>query len=343
MVKEFEFGWPGTKDKGDLLFIHEVEDDDGKLILNFLKEKMSLRNCSIKKLHSNQSLSGAYHVFDQYNMRSYFLRISDRLGDPKLELSLERFLIEGNVNVNHSLILGAEILYGDETYRIDVREYLNGKHYDNKLSELTALMSQVKKMHKLLANFNQRKIVASNQKELLDTHYKVIDITYDAIRKSDFSIFKERKSWVNKHREWVQEAFEFYQEFTQTFEKYSESQPLHGQIHPGNVIFIDNEAHIFDLETSIKTFCPVSWDLAYIIQRFCFIDNPNEDELKKRISIILNGYDIDASSIKEMMRCISIYNVVCALGYRFFNEWTVPESEYDKFYKYDSQAKLIEI
>ena len=66
-------------------------------------------------------------------------------------------------------------------------------------------------------------------------------------------------------------------------------------------------------DVSVKSFGNVSWDLAYLFQRFCLINNPTNKEISSRMKIIEEYYPEAMRNIADRMRVISIYNIISAV------------------------------
>ena len=197
-------------------------------------------------------------------------------------------------------------------------------------------------MHSALKAFKQKEKVKVNQKNNTQSHIVLVRKILKCLATDDFSIFYERENWFKANQRWAQEALDFYLTMSEVVLSSKDSQTLHGQIHPGNVLFTKDKAYIFDIETSIKSYGTVLWDLAYLIQRFGYSDNFSEAQLLNRLKLVQQEYDNELLNLPDMMRYISIFNIVSGLYYRVNDNWLVPEHEYSKHFRFYKQAKDIE-
>ena len=337
MIKTLEYGWPGARDKGDLAYSNIVSSIHKDCIFEAVIRLLPKKEFDITRLHESSEITGSYKI--KSDDEEYFLRISERMGDIELESSIYQKLIESGVNVNKSIVIGETIIFDSKDYRLDIREFLRGNHFQEKESELISLVSELRKFHQALRNYENAHEVQSNQNKINQAHEKQAKDLISELEKSNYEIFFERENWARSHKYWLLESLPFYLEMSKKYLNDKEMQVIHGQIQPGNIIFNDNGANIFDLETTVKSFGNVSWDLAYLFQRFCLINNPTNKEISSRMKIIEEYYPEAMRNIADRMRVISIYNIISAVDYRINDNRLVPEHEFSKFYNLDLQAQ----
>lgn len=337
MIKTLEYGWPGARDKGDLAYSNIVSSIHKDCIFEAVIRLLPKKEFDITRLHESSEITGSYKI--KSDDEEYFLRISERMGDIELESSIYQKLIESGVNVNKSIVIGETITFESGDYRLDIREFLRGNHFQEKESELISLVSELKKFHQALRNYENAHEVQSNQNKINQAHEKQAKDLISELEKSNYEIFFERENWARSHKYWLLESLPFYLEMSKKYLNDKEMQVIHGQIQPGNIIFNNNGANIFDLETTVKSFGNVSWDLAYLFQRFCLINNPTNKEISSRMKIIEEYYPEAMRNIADRMRVISIYNIISAVDYRINDNRLVPEHEFSKFYNLDLQAQ----
>lgn len=337
MTKTLEYGWPGARDKGDLTYSNVVSETHKDCIFGAVRKFLPKKEFDITRLHKSSQITGSYKII--LDDGEYFLRISERMGDIELESSIYQKILESDVNVNKCIVIGEKITFESENYRLDIREFLRGNHYQGKDSELISLVSELRKFHQALRNYENAHEVQSNQNRINQAHEKQAKDLISELEKSNYAIFFERENWARSHRLWLLESLPFYLERSKKYSNAKEIQVIHGQIQPGNVIFNNNGANIFDLETTVKSFGNVSWDIAYLFQRFCLTNNPTNKEISSRMRIIEEYYPEAMRNIADTMRLISIYNIISAVDYRINDNRLVPEHEFSKFYNLDLQAQ----
>ena len=69
------------------------------------------------------------------------------------------------------------------------------------------------------------------------------------------------------------------------YEDMEGAQCVHGQIHEGNVLFINGNPVLFDTENGINTFAPKMWDYSWLLQRFII-----NQEIEKKQAIRYFNY-----------------------------------------------------
>ena len=120
------------------------------------------------------------------------------------------------------------------------------------------------------------------------------------------------------------------------------AQGIHGEVHPGNVIFSPaGEVVLVDFEESVHHFTAPSWDLAFFVQRFCLGDGPDEALLRDRLAVVAEQYGTSLQGLSLTMRQIAWYSVLMLAYYRL-NQVVSPRSEYDKFVRLERQARTLE-
>jgi hypothetical protein len=109
------------------------------------------------------------------------------------------------------------------------------------------------------------------------------------------------------------------------------AQCLHGQIHPGNILFVGDEIVLFDTETSINTFATVYWDYSWVFERFIINQDVELEDSLSYIKLLANSKK-DINKLISMTKQITAHSVVTVFDY-FINEGIlVPQSELEKFY-----------
>lgn len=127
-------------------------------------------------------------------------------------------------------------------------------------------------------------------------------------------------------------------EFNPNFHEHHGAQCVHGEIHPGNVIFHDQKAILIDFEESLHVFAPTSWDLSYLIQRFCLQDEPDHNTLNTRLKCITESYGEKLPDLRSMMQQIAWFAMAVILDIRVKQNIVSAQGELDKFVRLERQA-----
>jgi len=326
-MRNMEFGWADGKSHPNSSFNFEVNQDIEVRILDLIKSKIDIKESSLKLLFPSQTPAGSYHLISA-NKSEFFIRITSRIGDFDLENKFVDYLTSNDVPVNKFLFGGINFTWNDIFYRIDVRPFLNGYHYSPNIEDFKKLIHGIKIFHKFAKSFPASQKIRLNQKEISKQKNKTKLKSHKALRDKDFKYFGKYEEWVKKHHIWLDEILD---EFDPHLDQMPNAQCLHGQIHPGNVLFIVDEVVLFDTETSINTFAPVYWDYSWVFQRFIINQDIELEDSLPYINFLANSKK-DINNLISMTKQNIAHSVVTVFNY-FVNEGIlVPQSELDKFY-----------
>jgi Ser/Thr protein kinase RdoA (MazF antagonist) len=249
------------------------------------------------------------------------------------------YLTSQQVLVNPLLVAGITLNWSGRTYRVDVRPLVEGRHFNGSLDDLRSLASTVAACHKALVAFPQADAIRASAVSRYNRFAEALDLIATAVHRQDFSLFAEQQDWAFEHRNWLAEMVE---QFTPHFDRYPGAQCLHGQIHPGNVLFryTDGAAVLVDFEEALYTFAPPAFDLAYLVQRFCLRDTPTPEIMHQRLDILSAHYGA-ISPLADMMRQLAWYSMVAIVECRVYQNIAVTASEFNKFVRLEGQAQAL--
>jgi hypothetical protein len=341
MPHEREFGWPGGDVPGDIQFEHRADDRLTQVLTQTLVEVFSPIGptgsvVSLRGLQDWPTAAGSYKLTTDAG--AWFVRLSTRLGNAQLERDITTFLADSNVSVSSILATG-RFEWEGQSFRGDIRHVIEGRHFGHTLSDLSSVARTLGRCHDALESFPRWQDVKHGQSERMQRHVGVRSLVEEAVTKDNFEVFHEREEWARENREWLAAMVEYYDP---TFHEYPGAQCVHGEIHPANVVFPvdrDDEATLVDFETSIHTFAPRAWDLAYFVQRFALRDDPSSSNLVERKSVIEQAYGSPLPPLSMMMRQTSWYCIACAVSNRISLDMIAPLSEYRKFVRLERQAR----
>jgi len=337
IINEAELAWPGGDTPGELHYDHEIPEKYANVIFQALKKfpqsSTLANNPRIFTYKRPEGIVGRYLVSQEDG--HVFVRVSSRLGAPALERDITSYLNDRGVPVNR--ILYSDLLeYQGDKYRLDIRPFLRGDHYDGSSDNLLQLSITLKKAHSALLSFPRAECVLESAKQRFQQLANINRLIAEAINKDTFRIFAEQFEWAQCHRDWLSDMVE---NFNPNFHELPGAQSLHGEVHPGNVIFTGSKAILLDFEESVHVFAPPDFDLAYLIQRFCMQDDPDINILGKRLRIVEKGYGATPPRIMNTMRQLAWLSIAVILNLRVNYSIITPVSEYEKFVRLEQQAK----
>lgn len=337
-----ELTWEKGDIPGEMLFKSTVAQNHESYIIDkvtkLIPEAVNDDNIKIFSLFPYDNIVGRYQVVTATG--PLFVRISSRLGNYDLERGILDHLDAAGIKVNR-IINSSIINWHGETYRLDVRPFLLGRHYNKSDQDILGLASHIKLLHQSLKKFKNHTSV----KFLASQRYSRLKVIKENLQKAilsdSFDIFKEHCSWAQRNKDWLANMAH---NFTPDYQNDPAAQCLHGEIHPGNLIFIDHEPLPFflDFEESVHIYAPPTWDLAYAFQRFCLRDIPPAETIYHRHSLFKKGYGRGLPQLTDMMKQIAWFSIATILEMRTSYNIVTPLSELDKFLQLERQAAALD-
>lgn len=258
-----------------------------------------------------------------------------------MERSLTGHLASQGVSVNPLLAAGIPLRWDGRIFRVDIRPLIVGRHFDGSVEDLRRLATTLAACHVALAGFSSAGAVraaASIRNRRLGA---VRDLIAAALTGDASGVFAEHASWASEHRGWLAAMTEQFQPW---FDEHPHAQCLHGEVHPGNVIFRsdDGAAVLVDFEESVQVFAPTAWDLAYLVQRFCLRDDPPPSVALQRLSVVADAYGSPLPALAAMMRQAAWFSMAAIVELRLSQGVVTPTNEYDKFVRLARQGQAFE-
>ena len=339
-LEQAEFAWPGGDNPGELNFEESVCSDYAKYILRSLEKvfpSWSAEDCRVTSLYPTDGIVGRYRITSPEDI--LFVRISSRMGHPILEKEVVDYLVVDGVSVN-SIIYSEKIEWQGKTYRLDVRPFLDGRHFDGSNDDVGMLAGTLRILHRSFKTFRGEGRV----KDLASKRYRrlsrIMELVAHSLRVRRFDIFAEYAIWTKENEDWLNEMAE---QFDPKIQCHAAAQCLHGEIHPGNVVFLaDGAPVLLDFEESVHVYAPPSWDLAFFVQRFSLSDNPDRVTLMDRLELIAKEYGRPLPKLAETMRQASWLAMAVIFDLYITYNIVTPLSEYEKFVRLERQARNLE-
>jgi hypothetical protein len=155
---------------------------------------------------------------------------------------------------------------------------------------------------------------------------------------------------------WVRGRWKVLEMITEEFEPSffdddSNSQPIHGDLHPGNIGFVDGKTVFFDFEAATYNFLPVSVDIVNVVFRLNIFRKDNGFASSFSITDFMKTYSASEGllpeSITEMKMIWKqlLYDNLCRSIYACNQRrYLDSEEELDKFctYLFDTDKLCIE-
>jgi Ser/Thr protein kinase RdoA (MazF antagonist) len=272
---------------------------------------------------------------------AWFVRVSRRWGNPELERGMTTDLCRRGVSVNPLIVAGRPLQWNDDVLRVDVRPMITGRHFDGAPADLQRLAATLGACHHALVDSPHAMSVRAAASARYERLAKIRDLLVDALKREAFELFAEQAAWAMRHRDWLGVMAD---RFEPRLDERPDAQCLHGEVHPGNVLFRadDGAAVLVDFEESVHVFAPPAWDVAFLVQRFCLFDDPALALVRERLAIVSRAYGPPLADLTGMMRQAAWFSIAVILDMRLSQGIATPVGEYDKFVRLERQAQTFE-
>lgn len=333
------FAWSVDGSPGDIAFRHELPDGIGLALgraLSCCLPSASLAGAKFHALHIPQGIEGSYRLVATEGQ--WFIRVTSRAGNPGLEKQIVDYLLTSRVPVNALVVSGFPFEWEGELFYLQARPFIAGRHYHNSENDLTGLAKTLSLCHKALNDFPGSHDVREAAKARAERLAEVRDRLARALDRRKFDLFSEHAVWAEAHQKWL---IEMVEQFVPHLETLPDAQCLHGEIHPGNVLFQDGDGKVvlIDFEESPHVYAPHAWDIAHLVLRFCLWDNPDKEEAIRRLHIVAKAYGQPLPALSATMRQASWFAVATILDIRDRLGVVTPREECEKFVRLEQQAR----
>jgi Ser/Thr protein kinase RdoA (MazF antagonist) len=340
-----EYGWPEGDRPGALKFKYRRPAPVADAIKRCLPSDLpGLDGPDIRLGALNRSTGpvGSYRIATACG--NWFVRVSSRLGNAELERSITAELTARGVNVNPLVVADRRLHWKDDVYRVDVRPMLEGRHFNRSRvysRDLQRLATTLVACHRVLVHSQHTAAVRTAASERNEQLAKIRDLLVEALKRDSFELFGERARWAKHHRKWLATMAE---RFDPHLDRRPDAQCLHGQVHPGNVVFRsgDGAAVLVDFEESVQIFAPPAWDVAVAVQRFCLANNPALATARQRLAMFARAYGRGMPNLAEMMRQAAWFSIAVILNNCRSHGIVAPVGEYNKFVRLERQTRTYE-
>ena len=281
------------------------------------------------------SMSASEHIVGRYCLSNeaidpLFIRITERISDANLEISLTNYLKEKGASVNEFIAGGLSISDPNtgEKYRMDIRPLLlNGRHFSGKDEEIIYLGAGMVRVHQALKKYTQADVIHKNS----DDRMKRLSAIAHELEKSpvQFSVdIEPYRAWIKENSDWLKDMSGSTDLFF--FTDTDKSQCIHGEPHPANILFQNNDAIFLDFEEAVHLFVSTAWDLAFITQRFILLSDAPVSKKREQIGLLSESYGSDIFNT-EAMKALNWITLLIIFDLWIERNRSVPLSECKKF------------
>ena len=335
--KAAEFGWPGGDRPGELAFQFPVPDDIRHILLGCIRTAVANvpDDAPLLALTLPQGIVSRYMLVVPGG--NWFVRVSAKILQPMLEQAVTGWLKSHGVSVNHVEIAGLTVRHEGRTYRVDLREIVNARHFDGSLRDLEGVSRELAKCHAAFRGFPGEWQVRRYSASRFGRLEAVGRSLHEGLTSGTWHRICQDADWAASRHAWFARMAKHW---VPRLDLLPGAQCLHAQMHQANVLFRldDQQPVLVDLEEAVQTFAPASWDMAYFVQRFCMADKPAENVLRDRLATIRKAYGQPVTGLAAMMQQTSWLSMAVLMDY--FRQGIIsPLSEYEKFVRLETQAR----
>lgn len=341
-IIEADMAWDSNSRPEMIEFLYVVPNNIAEAILAVVtKDLPATRNCRLSLMSLKPATDPAGHFYLKSSKDEWFLRATRRQRkNQDMEDIIAFYLSNNGIKVNLPILTNLNIVWKGYTYLLYIFPFIKGRHYNGSDSDLIAISSTVVNMHSLLKSFKFSKLIYANALKTANRLLRAKRAISRSLEKNDFSIFEERREWAERNSDWLRTMSDDFNPFLC---KLPESQCLHGELHLGNVIFSaeNGEVLLTDFEEVWDAWFPPSFDLAYLVHRFCMDGVPSRESFHQKLSIVERGYGSLPPALKAMMSQVCWYNIALLIDRSLRRESISPEEEYNKFVRFEKLSKSL--
>ena len=213
--------------------------------------------------------------------KKYFVKLIPSLEIHSLKFlkNLNSYLISNKFNVPKIKKIKVIKTFKKKQFLI-MFEYIYGDYIKNNSKDLKNLSKATYFLHKKMFSYTAKNKIKKNTLRRI----KLLE----QIRKKYITNKNHKNSYKYKLIKEILIAegniYKFYASLLKN------SQCIHGDLVPGNILYGDKKVHFLDFEDSYYSFFPIEFDLALIIERHILIKKISIQNKIKNIQIFLNNY-----------------------------------------------------
>lgn len=125
------------------------------------------------------------------------------------------------------------------------------------------------------------------------------------------------------------------------------SQPLHGDLNPGNVLYVDGQVVFLDFEDVVHSVLPLEYEVLFAIERFVLVREQNDIEAVLLGREFLHGYFSDdkcairkiSKKAIDILRSLSLRSLM-VLAHGESSGIMISDDEWNKFFYLENQARV---
>ncbi|WP_160264737.1 phosphotransferase [Legionella norrlandica] len=291
-----------------------------------LLEEVQLKGAVYQVCFENQ-LSNFYLIKDQQNEREYFVKSFEEEHFEHYQHAehLAQWLQMQGIKTNSALSSKSKNYY--------IYPFLDGTRLNSSIDALKSLGGSLAKMHEALKNYPlQDSIITKTNNRIFKLNEIREQIAKGQVKIGPFPEYV-RSLATNSDLNFTQGA---------------NTQVLHGDLHPGNMLMVDNHIYFFDFEDALHSYLPIIYELALVLERLVFVRHNSFDyilELGKHFmaAYFENGGSYFYSETDKFALSTIALRSLCVLTLCEMEGNRIYEEEWRKFYTLSELAQKMQI
>lgn len=218
---------------------------------------------------------------------------------------------------------------GNETLRAYIRPLFMPAAVPPSPSEIPVILSALRPLHDALADFPRQK-ESKGKFELVQSQLEMIRTAYldGEVYDEKFGLSSAYRNWLRENAEWMDGH---YQQYDLDFFVSEDSQCLHGDLHPRNMLYASGEGLMFiDFDDSYKSFSSPLYDLAYVYARLAEPTGISADAFAESVRS-LYGKEYSGETIRNWSKQIFTRQILMVMYNALFRKKEKTTAEFEKF------------
>lgn len=329
---EADMAWDSKVRPNRIVFKHKTPADISYTIFPVISEifpEVGSKDVSLTSIKPVTDPAG--HFCMRIGTKKWFLRVTRRQRkNPDMEEVMAFYLSNAGIKVNLPIASDIKVTWRGRSYLLNIFPYIEGRHYNGSDSDLKSLSTVIARMHKILKSFKFAKHVYSAALKTADRLAEVKKMISHLLITGNFSMFYERSDWARRNFKWLKTMIDYFDPYLCLM---PQAQCVHGELHLGNVMFSLHDGSIIltDFEEVCDAWFPPSFDLAYLVHRFCMDGVNSKLIFQKKLKILKKNYGELPSDLEEMSHQVCWYNIALLIDKSVIRKSIAPEEEYSKF------------
>jgi len=339
-----------------LCFEQRVSSENEHTITDILRTYYSLRPDSLNSilgLNNNAPTELYGHFLINSTEKRYHLAVKPLIDYCTADIiyELTKSLLSGGVLVpllyqtvdDHSF---ANFSYKGMPAGFILSEFIEQKPFSGSESQFLEVARALSRLHSVLRNIKIKDIIILRSNILRKESGNAKKMIQQLATSGNYDSLYELGGWARKRRKVLERIADEFEPRLSLDERLN--QPVHGDLHPGNISFRKNEVVFLDLETVTQNYLPVTVDLAKAMFRLYLMGANSGLQESLNMFDFLKTYWLSEKSAKEsaaeiqwVWKQIIFDNISCSLYACSQRRYLDPEEELDKFCGYLDDAEKL--